>query len=132
MVIASRYLEGQKSEDDDLASRMANGFFTRAINWLYGAHYTDALTMFKVFRRDLLWNLRLVECRQEHFEVLLACRIAKNRGLRYSEVSCQEPPRLDDGGSRAHPGPFGKYRSAFAFLWIILRERFNGRKWKGT
>lgn len=122
IVIASRYASGAKSEDDNFQSHFANKAFTGLINLLFCANYTDSLTMYKAFRRSLLLDLKLVEKRQDHFEVLLACRAAKKK-MRITEIPSNEPSRLDDSDSRAHPGKFGKVKSAFQFLWIIIRER---------
>ncbi len=121
MVVASRYAKGASSEDDNFASGFANFFFTRLINFLFRARYTDAGTMYKIFKRSLLVDLDLVNNRIDNFEFLLACRAAKRR-LKIADIPSNEPSRLDDGGSRAHPGPFGKVKSGLRFIVIVFRE----------
>lgn len=46
IVLASRYCDGAKSEDDDIITAFGNWLFTRTINLLHGGHYTDALVIF--------------------------------------------------------------------------------------
>jgi glycosyltransferase involved in cell wall biosynthesis len=124
IVIASRYAKGATSYDDNLTSGLANKWFTGIINFLFFSKYTDSLTMYKAFKTSLLKELNLDQNRADHFEVLLACRAAK-RKLKITEIPSDEPSRLDGGESRAHPGRFGKVKSAFQFLYIILRERIT-------
>ncbi len=126
IVIASRYLGGEKSEDDNWFSGFANHFFTWLINVLFRSHYSDSLGMYKAFKRSLLKDLKLDQHRQVHFEVLLACRAAKQK-LKITEISSKEPSRLpgDEVNSRAHPGRWGKVKSGLQFLAIIFRERFS-------
>lgn len=121
IVIASRYAPGAKSYDDNFSSNFANKMFTLMINILFRGQYTDSLTMYKAFKKQLLVDLDLVKNRSDHFEVMLACRAAK-RKLKITEIPSDEPSRLDGGDSRAHPGRFGKVKSAFQFLYIIFRE----------
>ncbi|MCP5496498.1 MAG: glycosyltransferase family 2 protein [Leptospiraceae bacterium] len=121
IVIASRYAKGARSEDDDVMSYLANRLFTALINLLFRFHYTDALTMYKAFRKDLLTELKLEEHRKDHFEIMLACRAAR-RKLKVTEIPSIEPKRLGSDYSRAHPGKFGKYKSAIEFLVIIFRD----------
>ena len=51
MVIASRYLKGAKSYDDDRITSFGNWMFTTLINVLFGAHYTDSLVMYRAFKK---------------------------------------------------------------------------------
>lgn len=59
MVIASRYLNGARSEDDDLVTAFGNRLFTNSINLLYGSRYTDAMTIFRAYRTSLFYELDL-------------------------------------------------------------------------
>ena len=59
MVIASRYLDGAGSEDDDAVTAFGNWLFTSVINGLYRWHYTDAMTIFRIYRKELFYALDL-------------------------------------------------------------------------
>jgi len=108
MVIASRYLDGAKSSDDDIFTRFGNWFFTRTVNVLFGAHYTDAMVIFRIYKKSLIYNLdldkdisyttpeKLFLCKIS-WEPLLSVRVAKRR-LKIAEIFGREPQRI--GGKR--------------------------------
>lgn len=108
LVIASRYLPPAKSEDDDFLTAFGNWLFTYTINLLHRAHYTDAMVIYRGFRRSLIEDLDLH--REESYllperlfrtiiswEPLMSVRAAKRR-LAVTEIPGDEPPRL--GGER--------------------------------
>ena len=131
MVIASRYLPGARSEDDDLVTALGNWTFTKLINALHGGRYTDAFVMFRAYRTKLFWELGLD--RDEGYapervfgtvigvEPLLSIRAAK-AGLRVTEIPGDEPPRI--GGARK----LQVVRWGGAYLLQTLREVYY---WKG-
>lgn len=121
IVVASRYKGGTISEDDDFASRIANKLFTNLINILFSASYTDGLGMYKAFKKSHLYTLKIDRFKNEFSEIMLLTRGARH-GLRITEISSLEPPRIGVQGSRAHPGVLGKYKSAFVLLKSILRD----------
>jgi len=59
LVISSRYLYGNKSEDDTNLTRLGNKFLTRLVN--FGSHYkyTDALVMYRAYRKEIVHDLKL-------------------------------------------------------------------------
>jgi glycosyltransferase involved in cell wall biosynthesis len=108
LVIGSRYLGAAKSEDDDIVTAFGNWLFTRTVNALHGGSYTDAMVIYRAFRRDLIYELDLD--REESYrlpeklfhtviswEPLMSVRAAKIR-KRIGEVPVGEPPRI--GGER--------------------------------
>ena len=108
LVIGSRYLGDAKSEDDDLVTGFGNWLFTRTINLLHRARYTDAMVIYRAFRRDLVEELDLGK--EETYrlperlfgtiiswEPVMSVRAAKAR-KRITEVAVGEPPRI--GGHR--------------------------------
>lgn len=108
MVIGSRYLGESVSEDDDFLTAFGNWLFTRTVNLLHGGDYTDAMVIFRAFRRDLIYELDLhkeesyqLPERLFHtvisWEPLMSVRAAK-RKKRITEVGVGEPPRI--GGER--------------------------------
>lgn len=108
LVIGSRYLGDAKSEDDDAITSFGNWLFTKTINILHGASYTDAMVIFRAFRRSLIGELELDREESYHlpeklfgtvisWEPLMSVRAAKAR-KKIAEVAVGEPPRI--GGVR--------------------------------
>jgi glycosyltransferase involved in cell wall biosynthesis len=123
LVIASRYYQGMKSDDDDFMSRLGNKVFTGLINILFRARYSDAMTMYKAFPIKLLHELRIDENRNNDFaEIAIVCRAAR-RKLKIVEIPSHEQARIGGPpGSRAHPGLLGKYKSALVLFKMIIRD----------
>jgi len=108
LVIGSRYLDDASSQDDDWVTGFGNWLFTRTVNLLHGGKYTDAMVIYRAFRRDLIYELDLHK--EESYvlpeklfgtviswEPLMSVRAAKKR-KRIGEVAVGEPPRI--GGER--------------------------------
>lgn len=108
LVIGSRYKDDARSEDDDIVTGFGNWLFTRTVNLLHGASYTDCMVIYRAFRRDLIYRLDLHK--EESYrlperlfgtiiswEPLMSVRAAKRR-LRIEEIGVGEPPRI--GGER--------------------------------
>lgn len=112
LVIASRYLAGARSHDDDLFTGFGNWLFRTLSNLLLkprdSARMTDPLVMFRALRKDL--PHRLGVDRPEPFDRLerffrtqvdwipLMSIRALRRGVRWREIPADEPPRI--GGKR--------------------------------
>jgi glycosyltransferase involved in cell wall biosynthesis len=127
MVIASRYAPGARSTDDDAVTAFGNWAFTRLINLLHGARYTDAMVIFRAYRTSLFTELELdrpnayaperlfgtvIGC-----EPLLSVRAAKRR-LRLLDIPGDEPPRV--GGQRK----LQVFGWGASYLVQVIRERF--------
>ena len=97
VVIASRYREGAKSEDDDPVTAFGNWMFTRMANLLHGCNYTDLLVMFRAFKKDLFYDLDLTRTEHPYFEQELLIRAHKHK-LNITEIPADEPKRI--GGTR--------------------------------
>lgn len=108
LVIASRYVGGAKSQDDDLVTSFGNWYFTGLLNLLLGSRYTDIMVMYRTFRKQIVYDLGLD--REESYapieklfftrlgwEPLMCVRAAKAR-LPVVEIPGDEPRRL--GGQR--------------------------------
>jgi len=104
MVIASRYLPPAKSEDDGLITGFGNWLFTRTINFLHGGSYTDAMTIFRIYRTKLFYELELntedpytlpetLYFTKMGIEPLLSVRAARYK-CKVSEIPSDEPKRL--------------------------------------
>jgi len=108
MVVASRYYGGAKSEDDDLITGFGNWFFTRTVNFLFKANYTDAMGIFRAYRTQLFYELGLdseegyalpekIFFTRLGVEPLLSARAAGYR-KKIGEIGSNEPKRI--GGQR--------------------------------
>ncbi len=131
MVIASRYLGGAKSEDDDIITAFGNWLFTRTVNILHGGHYTDAMVIYRAYNKQLIYDLELNKDdgfataerlfrTKVSWEPLLSVRAAK-RKLKIAEIPGDEPPRI--GGVRK----LEVWKWGAVFLFQFIREVFYWR-----
>lgn len=131
MVIVSRYVNGAKSDDDDVITAFGNWFFTKTINVLYGANYTDAMGIFRAYNKSLISSLDLDKDEayamaerlfrtKISWEPLLSVRSAK-RKLNVTEIPGDEPARI--GGERK----LKLLRWGAAYYFQFIREIFCWR-----
>jgi glycosyltransferase involved in cell wall biosynthesis len=132
MVIASRYLAGATSDDDDLVTAFGNWLFTRTVNLLYAGSYTDVMVIYRAYWKDMISALDLDQDSSYStperlfrtlvsWEPLLSVRAVKQR-LSIAEIPGDEPPRI--GGERKLK--ILKWGAAYYFqFW---RELFFWRK----
>lgn len=114
LVIASRYLNGAKSEDDDALTGFGNWVFRTLINLLLNPQrkthrLTDPLVMLRAHRKDLPARLgvdqpeiysgleRLFRTPGRDWLPLMSMRAVKY-GIHWQEIPADEPPRI--GGKR--------------------------------
>ena len=127
MVIASRHGLGAKSADDDLITGFGNWLFTNSINLFHGGHYTDAMGIYRIYKKSLIEELDLFK-EESHateklfgtiisIEPLLSIRAAK-RKLKVVDVPSDEPIRI--GGERK----LQILRWGAAYYCQVLREIF--------
>ena len=128
MVIVSRYAGDAKSYDDDVVTAFGNKMFTTFINLFHGAHYTDAMVMFRAFKTQMIYDLELDKDKSYaleeklfgtnvSWEPLLSIRAAK-RKLKLADIPGDEPPR--EGGERK----LQVLRWGAAYMWEVFREIF--------
>ena len=133
LVIASRYLDDAKSEDDDLITAFGNWLFTKTVNVLYGGHYTDVMVILRAYRKQLIYDLDLHK--DDSFalpeklfgtviswEPLMSLRAAK-RKRKIGEIPVDEPPRI--GGQRK----LQIFRWGAAYYFQFWRELWY---WRGN
>lgn len=126
LVIGSRYLGDAKSLDDDIVTAFGNRLFTGTVNMLHGGSYTDAMVIFRAFRRDLIYELDLDK--EESYRIpeklfgtviswepLMSVRAVK-RKKKIAEIVVGEPPRI--GGKRK----LQVLRWGAAYYFQFLRE----------
>lgn len=126
MVIVSRYLGAAKSEDDSFITRFGNWMFTTLINVLHGGKYTDAMVIYRGYRKDLFYRLQLTDDKafstpeklfftKVSIEPLLSIRAARSK-LKVTEIPGSEPKRI--GGERK----LQIIRWGLAFLYQTFTE----------
>lgn len=103
MVIASRYANGAKSDDDDLFTGFGNWLFTTIINKVHGGNFTDSMGIYRSYRTSLFYELGLnleESYRPEYWpfavagiEPLLSIRACKAR-IKMTEIGVDEPKRV--------------------------------------
>lgn len=131
MVIVSRYAKGAKSYDDDVVTSFGNWLFTSTINLLHGAQYTDAMVMFRAWKKEIFRALDLDK--EESYvteerlfrtkvgvEPLLSVRVAK-RKMRCADIPGDEPLRI--GGERK----LKIIQWGLAYMFEVIREVFIWR-----
>ena len=128
MVIASRYLDHAKSHDDDFITRFGNWLFTKAINVFHGSNYTDALVIYRIYKKSLFYELKMDTEESYNMEKwfftticigpLLSIRCAKYK-RKYTEIPEDEPKRI--GGERK----LQIIRWGAAYLIQIIKERIT-------
>lgn len=132
MVIGSRYFEEATSNDDSLVTAFGNWLFTSVINLLHGGNYTDAMTIYRIYKKELFYQLQLDQDATYHIfeklfftkigvEPILSARFAKEK-LRHADIACPEPPRI--GGTRK----LQIVRWGLAYMTQIIWERFTPRR----
>ena len=128
MVIVSRYAQGAKSYDDDVVTAFGNKLFTTLINLIHGAHYTDAMVIYRAYKKSLITELDLdkeesYSLEEKPFktkiswEPLLSIRCAK-RKLKVADIPGDEPKR--EGGERK----LQVLRWGAAYMFEVFREIF--------
>ena len=128
MVIASRYLDHAKSHDDNFVTRFGNWLFTMLINVFHGSNYTDALVIYRIYKKSLFYELKMNTEESYNMEKwfftimgiepLLSIRCAKYK-KKHTEIPEDEPKRI--GGERK----LQIIRWGSAYLTQIIKERFT-------
>lgn len=103
MVVASRYKDDAKSDDDDLITAFGNKIFNVVTGLLHGFPYTDCMGIYRAYRTRFYYDLDLDK--EESYkpeklfqtvlgiEPLLSVRAAKMK-LKIGEIPADEPPRI--------------------------------------
>ncbi len=96
IVIASRYLDGARSDDDDILSAPGNRTFTWLVNTLFHARVTDSLVMYRAYRRHLLKELDVNTSTVAWGSQILLRALRAGKSI--AEIPADEPKRI--GGTR--------------------------------
>jgi glycosyltransferase involved in cell wall biosynthesis len=129
MIIVSRYLGDAKSEDDSFVTRFGNWVFTTMINVVHGGKYTDAMVIYRGYKKSLITDLNLIDDKayripeklfntRVSIEPLLSIRAARAK-LKVTEIPGDEPKRI--GGERK----LQIIRWGLTFLYQIFSEKLS-------
>ncbi|HXD97377.1 MAG TPA: glycosyltransferase family 2 protein [Candidatus Acidoferrum sp.] len=128
MVIASRFMRGARSEDDDKfllgSRRLGNLLFTWLANVLCRArtHISDTINGYRAITRAAFVRLA-PDAEGYAIELQMSIR-ALQLGLRVLEIPTQESPRIGRGVSKLNAIPVGlKFGSLLVREWARPRGR---------
>jgi SAM-dependent methyltransferase len=96
---------------------LGHTIFTSLLNVLYGQHMKDPFTMFKVFRRDCLYNLKF-ECNRFDFDHELVIKLVR-KGYVPLEIPVNYYSRSFKEGKKVN-----MFRDPFTWLKAIIKYRF--------
>jgi glycosyltransferase involved in cell wall biosynthesis len=114
LVIASRYLGGMTSDDDDWLTALGNKLFTAIVNLLFRARYTDVLVGTRAFRRKMGLQLGF-DAPGLSWPCQSSVRFAR-AGARVAEIPAHEPPRI--GGERK----MRPFKTGWEITALIIRD----------
>ncbi len=115
VVYGSRFLGGAR-RPILFWNMVANKILTLITNVLYNNILTDMETGYKVFRREVVENMKL-RARRFEFEPEFTAKILKHK-VRIYEVPITFTPRYYSEGKKI------KMKDAFIALWTLLKYRF--------
>jgi glycosyltransferase involved in cell wall biosynthesis len=94
LVVVSRYLPPAKSEDDGLITGFGNWMFSRMIRYLGKFPVTDALTIYRGYRCDIIKKYNFEKyLTHSTFEPLVSA-IGNLHNVKYYEIPGDEPKRI--------------------------------------
>ncbi|TSC63515.1 MAG: histidinol-phosphate phosphatase family protein [Parcubacteria group bacterium Athens0416_74] len=115
LVIASRYKDGAKSDDDDFLTAIGNWGFTFLTNLLFWSSYTDVLVGFRGYRKSAYEKLHMTDPGLE-WSIQMPIQFRKKR-MRTADIPADEPARI--GGKRK----MRPFRTGLRILKTLVRER---------
>ncbi len=114
-VIASRYAEGSRSDDDDPLTAAGNWGFTLATNILFFASYTDVLIGFRGYKKAAYDTLHMTATGLD-WSIQMPIQFRKKR-LRVIDIPAVEPKRI--GGIRK----MQPFKTGWRILKTLIKER---------
>ncbi len=114
-VIASRYKDGAKSEDDDFLTAIGNWGFTLVTNILFWSSYTDVLVGFRGYKKSAYEKLDMTATGLD-WSIQMPIQFRKKR-LRVADIPADEPKRI--GGVRK----MKPFKTGWRILKTLIKER---------
>jgi len=94
LVVVSRYLQDAKSYDDHFVSAFGNWLFTKLMAPLSEYPITDALTIYRGFRREIIFDKDFERYLKGPMLEPLVTGICGIRGMTIAEIPGDEPERI--------------------------------------
>lgn len=114
LVVASRYCDGARSDDDDFLTAIGNKMFTAIVNLLFWQKFTDVLVGYRAYRKQAALTLNL-DTPGLSWPAQTSIRFAR-RGFKCAEIGVTEPPRI--GGVRK----MRPFKTGWEITKLILRD----------
>jgi len=114
-VIASRYKDGAKSDDDDFLTAMGNWGFTFATNVLFRSAYTDSLVGFRGYYKKSYAKLNMT-AKGLDWSIQMPIQFRKKH-MRVADIPADEPVRI--GGVRK----MRPFKTGWRILKTLIKER---------
>lgn len=118
VVYGSRLSGGKPQRVHLFWHRAGNGFLTLVTDILYNTTLTDMETCYKMFRKEVLENIR-IESDDFSVEPELTAKICKNKRWRVYELPISYYGRSYAEGKKI------SWRHGFSALWTLLKYRFT-------
>ncbi len=117
VVYGSRFVG--KGKQGKLTFWLANKALATLTNTLFHASLTDIETCYKVFRADVIPQLKLKAARFE-IEPELTAQLLK-RGFRIKELPIGYAPRTHDEGKKIN------WKDGFGAIWMLVTQRLDNK-----
>lgn len=114
LVVASRYCDGARSDDDDFLTAIGNKLFTTVVNILFWQKFTDVLVGYRAYRKQAALTLNL-DTPGLSWPAQTSIRFAR-RGFKCAEIGVVEPPRI--GGVRK----MRPFKTGWEITKLIIRD----------
>ena len=115
-VFGSRYLDGNKSDDDTLITKFGNFFFTKLISFLFNFKTTDALFLFLFGKQESFKSLNLEE---KDFKICTEILIKARTNYKCEEIFSHEKQRIY-GTTKVN-----RFKDGFLMLMNVFKMRFK-------
>ena len=114
IVYGSRFIKSKKKKKESILNRIANRFLTYFGNFCFGVNLTDMQTCYKLIPTHIFQDISLKENRFA-FDPEITAKLARNKNLRWKEVSITYNPRTVEEGKKI------RWRDGFRALFSIIK-----------
>lgn len=90
-VFASRYINGEISDDDDIFSKFGNYFFTKIVRILFSINTSDALFLYVLGKKSNIQKMQLI---QKDYSICSEFIIKAYKNFQSTEILSKERKRL--------------------------------------
>ena len=115
-VFASRYINGEISEDDDVFSKFGNLFFTKIVRTLFNINTSDVLFLYVLGKKNNIKKINLV---QKDYSICSEFIIKAYKNFKCTEILSKERKRLH-GQSKVN-----KVLAGLTLFINIIKLRIN-------